>query len=844
MNRNLLRANSVVRLLLRHLFSGLLALILILSPALLAHRSNAESQTGKPLGREDRPTPANAIGSAQGDLYALVVGVSKYRHPKITDLKLSAQDAKSFAEFLKTQTKLFKDIHVTVLVNDQATKAEIERNLYYELRKVGKDDTVILFFSGHGTDDPFIPGEFYFVASDSVPENLQGTAVRMTGLRFLKLLEAKRLLLIADACHAGGFSPDASKALAPSLNKFMGEFLDSSGRVIITSSKPDEYSLELPQLNNAVFTHCLLQGLKGEADRNLDGIVTVREAYDYVYAHTKDLTSGAQHPQFEGRVVGAFPVSFLGRTAAQLELGTSPSFVDVFLKDKSTFRFVKKSDAQGRVLLRDLPFEQPIIVKLSKPGWKDLILNPFILSKDKPYRKGPDVKLEPALGFLVLRTNCPKASVKMNDKSIGETAGDGMLILDGVQVGVPHSFTLVKKGFHDKKVAITIPVSHEGTVYKAPMIRLRRRATEVSDSKATRAVTRDGPDAASRPAGRAERMAREKRQEQLFMAVRAGDSNSVRRLLSEGTDINAPDRRGWTALMYAAANNRIDIANIFMASGGDVNARDNVGWTPLMVAVGNGHPQMVELLLKHGANREARDLYGQTAAMKAALAGHKAILRLFQESSDTSVPTIGSGEEPKVEISPALREDLEKFLDAAKRGDRKEVTEFLARGMDVDARDQLGWTALMYACAENHVEVAKLLLSKGAAVNGRNKLGWAPLMIAASNGHADVVRLLLRKGADRGARNIYGETAALKASLGKHKDVLRLLKVPAARTTESRPSRKAPTEKPDKSAFEYGTMSDLKIEEVKPHEPQGPIWDREPMQLHAPNYSPTCSVDR
>ncbi len=607
----------------------LLALVLLLGPGLFSQRSYAELETGKSVARVKESRPANGVEPDRGDLYALVVGVSKYRDPRITDLKFSDRDATSFADFLKTQTKLFTNIHVTLLINDQATKAEIERNLYYDLRKVGKDDSLILFFSGHGTDDPYMPGEFYFVASDSVHDNLQGTAVRMTGLRFLKFLNAKRLLLIADACHAGGFAPESSKTVTPSLNKLMGEFRDSSGRVIITSSKPDEYSLELPELKNAVFTHCLLRGLRGKADRNRDGIVTVREAYEYVYDRTKDLTSGAQHPQFEGRVVGAFPVSFVGPTAAQLELVTRPSMANVYLKDKSAFKSVARSDAQGRVLLRHLPFGKPIIVRISKAGWKDVILNPLVFSKDEPYLKHPVVKLEPALSFLVLRTNCPKASVRMNDKPVGETSGEGMLILDDVQVGVPHAFTIRKKGFHDKKATVTIPVSHESRVYQTPKIRLKRMATVVPPAGTPGPLYELVRGSAERIERHDARIARKKRQEQLFRAIKAGDPATVKKLLATGININASDSRGWTALMYAASKNRIKIANLCIAKGGNVNAKDNLGWTPLMMAANNGHADMVKLLLLKGADKEARNVYGETAALRASVGRHREVLQLL-----------------------------------------------------------------------------------------------------------------------------------------------------------------------------------------------------------------------
>ena len=99
-----------------------------------------------------------------GDLYALVVGVSRYRDGKVPKLDLSDKDAKAFGEFLETQKEVFKDTRVTYLLNEKATKSEVEKYLYYTLPKAGKSDTIILFFSGHGAYDPLRPEEFLFLA--------------------------------------------------------------------------------------------------------------------------------------------------------------------------------------------------------------------------------------------------------------------------------------------------------------------------------------------------------------------------------------------------------------------------------------------------------------------------------------------------------------------------------------------------------------------------------------------------------------------------------------------------------------------------------------------------------
>jgi len=253
----------------------------------------------------------------------LVVGVAKYKHPKIRRLSLSDKDARDFAEFLKRQTKLFRSVHVTLLRNENATRSEIEKQLYYNLRRAGKDDTIILFFSGHGADDPNLPGEFFFLTHDAEPEFLAATALHMNRQWFLQKLDSKRVVVIADACHAGGFASKETKSGQPSIENFMRQFKESEGKVLVTSSRPDELSMEKPRLPNSVFTHYLLLGLRGEADADKDRVITLKELYDYVYENTKNETNGVQHPQWEGRLVGILPMALVEH-ATKTDLPADP----------------------------------------------------------------------------------------------------------------------------------------------------------------------------------------------------------------------------------------------------------------------------------------------------------------------------------------------------------------------------------------------------------------------------------------------------------------------------------------------------------------------------------------
>jgi ankyrin repeat protein len=107
--------------------------------------------------------------------------------------------------------------------------------------------------------------------------------------------------------------------------------------------------------------------------------------------------------------------------------------------------------------------------------------------------------------------------------------------------------------------------------------------------------------------------------------------------------------------------------------------------------------------------------------------------------------------------------------DAVGRGAVRELTELLALGADVDAKDRHGHTALMIAARDGRQDVAGLLVKHGASLDHTAKYGLSALMIAVVRRHADVVRTLAEAGAcltlrGTGAPGFAGKTAMDLAS--------------------------------------------------------------------------------
>ncbi len=242
--------------------------------------------------------PAHADDLSKSELYAVIVGVKKFQDTNIPSLTISDKDAKDFYQFLKESEKYFSKTHITLLLNENATRANVSKALRNGLIGARKNDIVIMYFSGHGMADEKLPNEFYFVTHDTQLDNLFATALMMNDKNLFKGIDTDRVLLVADACHSGGFSPGIQKSILKETDRFFSAFNSVSGRIGILSSRPEEESYEKPKYGNSIFTHYMLKGLRGEAAKgSKQATITAKDLYDYVYEQTKKATKGLQHPQ-------------------------------------------------------------------------------------------------------------------------------------------------------------------------------------------------------------------------------------------------------------------------------------------------------------------------------------------------------------------------------------------------------------------------------------------------------------------------------------------------------------------------------------------------------------------
>lgn len=245
-----------------------------------------------PGGTAKPPAPA-VKGIAR---YAVVIGVGAYDRPGMPPARFAQADAQAMYDFLTTTGGYPKE-NVQLVSSASETKPTltgIRRALGVWLHgKAGKDDSVLVYFAGQGAPEMDAAGREkdglskYLVTQDTDPESLFSTALAMTELeRVFARLRSERVVFLVDTDFTG--QPDA-RSFVRQRTRAAGmspEFLErlggAKGRVLIMASGTNEAAREPAELQHGLFTHYVLQGLGGAADRNGDGFVTVSELYSFV----------------------------------------------------------------------------------------------------------------------------------------------------------------------------------------------------------------------------------------------------------------------------------------------------------------------------------------------------------------------------------------------------------------------------------------------------------------------------------------------------------------------------------------------------------------------------------
>ncbi len=248
------------------------------------------------------------VPAKRTQVWAVVIGISQYQNPGIPPLRYADRDAEALWGIMSKPLKEggfgIPLSNIRFLTNEQATSTNVREALTDFLKGVIEDDIVYIFFAGHGAPDPDRPKVLYLLTYDSDLNRLAATSVKMQEIQdaMRDYIVAKTIIVFVDACHSRGVGQRASmRGLAES--SLVDRYLSDLGKTrasTLTFSASDANQLSQEDKRwgggHGVFTHYILEGLKGAADSDHDGIVRLGELVYYVSDNVRRDTRAQQSP--------------------------------------------------------------------------------------------------------------------------------------------------------------------------------------------------------------------------------------------------------------------------------------------------------------------------------------------------------------------------------------------------------------------------------------------------------------------------------------------------------------------------------------------------------------------
>lgn len=240
--------------------------------------------------------------------YALIIANTEYSDPHLAQLSAPGKDAEEFARVLEDkEIGAFNDVKVLLNHTDSSVREAIDE--FFDQKKT--DDLLLLYFSGHGIRDEM--GALYLAVKNTSRARIRSTAIKSDFVReTMDQSRSKRVVLILDCCNSGAFAQGTKAITGGSIGTASAFEGTGYGRIVLTASDSTQFAWEGDQViggetKNSLFTHFLVQGLDGEADRDGDGRITVDELYDFAYEQivlrTPKQTPGKWSYKQQGEIV-------------------------------------------------------------------------------------------------------------------------------------------------------------------------------------------------------------------------------------------------------------------------------------------------------------------------------------------------------------------------------------------------------------------------------------------------------------------------------------------------------------------------------------------------------------
>ena len=292
----------------------------------------------------------------------------------------------------------------------------------------------------------------------------------------------------------------------------------------------------------------------------------------------------------------------------------------------------------------------------------------------------------------------------------------------------------------------------------------------------------------------------------LMLSAEKGWEKVVKLLLEKNADVNAKNIYNSNALILATANRHVNCVKLLLEYGVNlnlnVNATDNEGQNALMIAASKGYTEGVTLLIEH-VNLEATDKYGKTALMLAAEnLREQCINVLVDRGVDVNAKCEGGRNALDYTFEGFSLElaELSKKNNSTtwKKEQGYKVVKFLLKAqcslsefvsitrLSNSSIEKLTTTPLSSCCIMGCEEIAKLLTeSYQINVNASDNKGQTALVWAVKNNNVAIVKLLLGVGTylDVNCVDSDGRTPLIFATIMKYEEIKELLKEAISKST-------------------------------------------------------------
>ena len=306
--------------------------------------------------------------------FVLAVGANDGGHGR-TRLRYAVSDAINFADVMVQMGGVEEADRVLLTDPDRAAfeAAVNEMSRRVGLARQARAHTeVMLYYSGHADEDGLLLGE----------ERLAYRELRA----MLDKVDADVRIAVLDACASGAITRIKGGQRRDAF--LLDTQTDTRGYAFLTSSSAQESAQESDRIGASYFTYYLVTGMRGAADVNADGRVTLSEAYQFAFdetlSRTVELSGGAQHPAYDMNLSGTgdMVMTDVRRVSARvtladdvegrlfvraanqrmvaefykpagrvIELGLVPDDYDIFLERRRELHVVHSELADGQQLL-------------------------------------------------------------------------------------------------------------------------------------------------------------------------------------------------------------------------------------------------------------------------------------------------------------------------------------------------------------------------------------------------------------------------------------------------------------------------------------------------------------